>query len=107
MGDLLVSDAVQSAYADVLTAEACDALHALRSFDAQRLDVMAARLARRAARARDRRRITFLDANSIIPGTSMRVADARAGRFEGGIIPRDLERQWIQGTGPAAKPNST
>ena len=33
-------------------------------------------------------------------------SDARAGRFAGGSIPRDLERQWIQGTGPAARPRA-
>jgi malate synthase len=34
------------------------------------------------------------------------VQDARDGKFEGGEIPADLQCQWIQGTGPAAKPNS-
>jgi malate synthase len=34
------------------------------------------------------------------------VRDARAAKFEGTKIPRDLQRQWIQGTGPAAKPNA-
>jgi malate synthase len=34
------------------------------------------------------------------------VQDARDGKFEGAIIPDDLQRQWIQGTGPAAKPNA-
>ena len=33
-----------------------------------------------------------------------RVRDARAGNFTGGDIPHDLRRQWIQGTGPAARP---
>ncbi len=28
------------------------------------------------------------------------MADARAGRFDGSEIPADLQRQWIQGTGP-------
>ena len=32
--------------------------------------------------------------------------DARSGKFEGSAIPADLQRQWIQGTGPAAKPNA-
>jgi len=34
------------------------------------------------------------------------VADARSGNFDGAIIPPDLQRQWIQGTGPATKPRS-
>ena len=29
------------------------------------------------------------------------------GQFTGSDIPRDLQRQWIQGTGPAAKPRAT
>ena len=32
--------------------------------------------------------------------------DAREGKFVGAVIPADLQRQWIQGTGPAAKPNA-
>src|SRR5678815_681255 len=36
----------------------------------------------------------------------IRDRDARAGKFEGAIIPADLQRQWIQGTGPAAKPHA-
>src|SRR5690606_11050268 len=41
-----------------------------------------------------------------IPRTSITVADARAGRFTGSVIPDDLQRQWIQGTGPATRPNA-
>ena len=48
----------------------------------------------------------FLDANATIAGTSIRVQDARDGRFAGGEIPHDLQRQWIQGTGPAARPRA-
>ena len=33
-----------------------------------------------------------------------RFSDARAGNFIGSDIPHDLRRQWIQGTGPAARP---
>jgi malate synthase len=77
---------------------------ALAPFDDQRAAVMAARLDRRAARARDRQPITFLDPGAAIPGSGLSVADARAGRFTGSEIPPDLRRQWIQGTGPAARP---
>jgi malate synthase len=68
---------------------------------------MAARTERRRARARERRRIDFLDHAALIPRTSLRVADARAGKFDGGEIPPDLERQWIQGTGPATRPRAS
>ena len=97
---------VASQYADVLTPEAVAALDALAAFDADRRAVMAARIARRAARAGNRQRIAFLDPAATIPRTSVTVAQARRGDFVGSEIPRDLRRQWIQGTSPAAKPNS-
>src|SRR5262249_50173084 len=75
-------------------------------FDADRKALMAARIARRAARARNKQRIAFLDPQATIGRTRIKVQDARAGTFEGSEIPRDLQRQWIQGTGPAAKPNA-
>src|SRR6185369_15055870 len=37
----------------------------------------------------------------------IRVQDARDGNFEGSEIPADLKRQWIQGTGPAARPRAS
>jgi malate synthase len=97
---------LEKAYADVLTPEVVAALEALAGLDADRKAVMAARIERRAARARNKQRIAFLDPQATIPRTSIKVQDARAGRFLGSEIPRDLQRQWIQGTGPAAKPNA-
>ncbi len=91
-------------YADVYTPEVLRALEALAPLDARRRDRMAARTARRKQRAEQHERISFLDPASLIPGTSISVADARAGNFEGAVIPPDLQRQWIQGTGPATKP---
>src|SRR5262245_38324765 len=67
---------------------------------------MAARIERRAARARNRQRIAFLDPEATIARTNLKVQDARAGAFIGAAIPGDLQRQWIQGTGPASKPNA-
>src|SRR5262245_4250761 len=67
---------------------------------------MAARIERRAARARNKQRIAFLDPQAPIARTKLKVQDARAGAFIGAAIPKDLQRQWIQGTGPAAKPNA-
>lgn len=100
-------DHLLDAYADVYTPEARGAMEALESLDRDRRSVMAARIARRRTRAKERRHITFLDPESLIPRTEIRVRDARAGRFEGGTIPPDLERQWIQGTGPATKPHAS
>jgi malate synthase len=93
-------------YRDVYTPEACGALEALAKFDADRKSVMRARIARRARRIASRQRIEFLDPDSIIPRTRLRVQDARDGKFVGSAIPPDLQRQWIQGTGPAARPNA-
>src|ERR1043166_4411566 len=95
---------LESAYADVFTPEAVAALEALAGLDADRKAVMAARIGRRAARARNQQRIAFLDPQATIARTSIKVQDARAGVFLRAEIPQDLQRQWIQGTGPAAKP---
>lgn len=93
-------------YRDVYTDEVLTALSALASFNATVKEVMDARIKRRSERQRNRERIKFPDPQGVIPRTSIRVQDARDGRFEGSVIPRDLQRQWIQGTGPAAKPNA-
>jgi malate synthase len=105
MTALEIQSRVERAYQDVLTREALDALEVLAPLDADRKALMAARINRRLARARNRERITFPDPRSVIPRTGLTVADARAGRFVGSGIPADLRRQWIQGTGPAARPN--
>src|SRR5436190_17926433 len=104
---LEIRDKLESAYADVFSPEAVAALEALAGLDADRKAVMAARIERRAARARNKQRITFLDPNATIARTTIKVQDARAGAFTGAEIPKDLQRQWIQGTGPAAKPNAS
>jgi malate synthase len=93
-------------YADVFTPAVAAAIAALAPFDADRKAIMAARMERRAMRARNHERIAFLPADSMIPRTRISVADARAGRFKGSDIPPALQRQWIQGTGPAAKPHA-
>jgi malate synthase len=97
---------IREQYADILTAPAHAALEALAPLNRDRLAIMAARIARRRARAQNRRPIEFLDTDAVIPRTSLRVADARAGNFEGPAIPPDLQRQWIQGTGPATRPRT-
>src|SRR5215475_3520428 len=93
-------------YADVFTPEAVAALEALAGLDVDRKAVMAARIERRATRALNKQRIAFLDPQAAIARTRITVQDARAGAFTGGEIPSDLRRQWIQGTGPAAKPKA-
>jgi len=104
---LQISPAIESKYPDIFTSDVKAALEALAAFDADRKALMRARAERRARRANNRERITFLDPDATIGRTDIKVGDARAGRFAGSEIPKDLQRQWIQGTGPATKPHST
>src|SRR5687767_800412 len=96
----------KTAYADVLTPDAIRALESLAHFDADSKQLMTARIRRRKQRAAERRPIKFLDPGSTIGRTGIKVSDARDGRFTGSAIPRDLQRQWIQGTGPATRPGA-
>src|SRR5687767_6691943 len=75
-------------------------------FDADSKQLMTARIRRRAQRAAEHGRIKFLHPGSTIGRTAIKVRDARQGRFTGSAIPRDLQRQWIQGTGPATRPGA-
>ncbi|MBD2699819.1 malate synthase [Spirosoma sp. BT702] len=104
--DVTIRPHLQESYSDVYTPEALAALSALAPFNRRIKEVMDTRMKRRALRQQTKTRITFLDPDSVIPGTTIRVQDARDGKFEGAVIPADLQRQWIQGTGPAAKPNA-
>jgi malate synthase len=93
-------------YPDVLTPESIAMIAALAPLDAERKRLMRSRIDRRERRRRGREPITFLPLESAIGRTGISVSDARAGRFEGSDIPADLERQWIQGTGPATRPRA-
>jgi malate synthase len=106
-GRLLLRDGVKQHYPDVLTPAALDALEALAGFNRERQRIMRERIERRATRFREGRRIGFLDPAASIPRTALTVQQARAGKFDGSEIPHDLQRQWVQGTGPAAKPRAT
>ena len=105
--DLAIRNNLRTDYTDVLTPGVLDALEVLSGFNQTIKTVMQRRLELRAERAQGKRCITFLDPDSLIPRTGIKVQDAREGKFEGAPIPPDLQRQWIQGTGPAAKPNAS
>ena len=107
MASLEWREAVRRDYSDVWTPEAMAACEALAPLNRERLRLMAERIERRRQRAQEGRRIDFLDPESQIPGTEIRVQDARDGKFVGPAIPPDLARQWIQGTGPATRPGAT
>jgi malate synthase len=106
VGSLRLRAGVLDEYRDVLTPSALEAIAALAPLDARRRALMRSRIERRARRQRERERIDFLPADAIIGGTTIAVRDARAGQFDGGTIPGDLQRQWIQGTGPATRPRA-
>jgi malate synthase len=101
-----IRNAAHAAYADVYTPDVVAALRALAPLDDDRRAVMASRIARRRARAAGHERIAFLDPQATIARTNIRVQDARDGKFDGSEVPADLQRQWIQGTGPGAKPGA-
>ena len=103
---LQIRDSLKESYNDVYTESALGALGTLLHFNDDIKQVMDSRIKRRAARQKNQERIAFLDPQSLIPRTRIKVQDARDGKFEGSVIPADLQRQWIQGTGPAAKPNA-
>jgi isocitrate lyase len=103
---LLIRDNLLADYTDVYTPEAIAALEALAPFNREQKILMAKRIQLRARRFRDREPIGFLSPEGCIARTRIEVQDARDGRFEGSEIPADLQRQWIQGTGPATRPSA-
>ena len=100
-------DGLREKWPDLFTPEVIESLEALAPLNRDRRRLMEERIARRRERARANERIEFLDPDSRIGGTDILVEDARAGKFDGSEIPPDLQRQWIQGTGPAARPRAT
>ena len=103
---IIIRDHLTEKYADVYTPFVLSALNHMAQFNKELKSLMKKRMDKRLQRGINKERIHFLDESSHIPGTSIRVGDARAGKFEGAEIPNDLQRQWIQGTGPGAKPNA-
>ena len=106
MSSIRINGNLKEIYSDIYTTEALEALSFLAHFNKKIKAAMTERIKRRKERQIQKTSISFLDAESFIPGTSIKVQDARDGKFEGAVIPADLRRQWIQGTGPAAKPNA-
>jgi len=102
-----ISRTALDGYPDVYTPGALATLEALAPLDGRRLELMDSRIDRRRRRAAEGEHLGFLPETAVIDGTTITVADARAGRFEGAVIPQDLQRQWIQGTGPATKPRAS
>jgi malate synthase len=104
---LEVRGTLETEFADVLTPAAMAALEHLAPFDRDRKKLMDERIERRRRRAESKERIGFLDPDALIGRTTITVREARDGQFTGSEIPPDLQRQWIQGTGPASRPHAT
>jgi len=104
---LVYRNGVLKAYPEVYTPAALEALEVLTPLNRDRRELMSRRILRRLRRERGRQRLAFLDPEALILRTGIRVQDARDGNFEGSEIPADLKRQWIQGTGPVARPRAS
>ena len=107
MTSLQIRDNLEQTYSDVFTPEVLSTLSYLSDLNNERLAIMKKRMERRQKRAENLEMINFLNPDDKIDGTDLTVQDARSGRFIGPEIPADLQCQWIQGTGPGAKPNTT
>jgi malate synthase len=104
--ELQIRDNLAEDYSDIYTPEALAALTFLAQFNDEQKRLMHERTLLRALRIKEGLPLAFLAPETEIKGTGIRVQDARDGRFAGPVIPPDLQRQWLQGTGPAARPNS-
>lgn len=106
MSEILIPPATLNSYPDVYTAEVLQALEALAPFNSPQMKLMEQRNQRRRERISQNQALDFLPVTAAIGSSGLTVADVRKGNFVGSEIPHDLRRQWIQGTGPAAKPGA-
>ncbi|MEP1789747.1 malate synthase [Reichenbachiella sp.] len=94
------------AFPDIYTDEVLGALEAMAPFNEKQKALMEERNQRRAKRIANKELPKFLSDDDRIGSEQLLVSDIRSGNFECSTIPDDLQKQWIQGTGPAAKPNA-
>lgn len=106
MSQLYINPERLLAYADLYTDQVLKALEVLAPLNKLQKDLMDKRNQRRALRIKQKKTPGFLAENDCIGPDNLRVADIRLGDFECSKIPHDLQKQWIQGTGPAAKPHA-
>ncbi|MEX0883783.1 MAG: malate synthase, partial [Cyclobacteriaceae bacterium] len=104
--NIIIRDHLEEKYQEIFTPEVLEAFRIMTPFNDQVKKLMDIRMRRRQERKQKEKRIDFLNPETNIAGTDINVQDARDGKFEGGEVPKDLQRQWIQGTGPGAKPNA-
>ena len=94
--NLQIRDDLAKKYSAVYTPEALAALSFMSQHNAERNRLMSERTQRRAARIKAKEPITFLNAESEMKGTGIKVQDARDGKFVGAVIPQDLQRQIVR-----------
>jgi malate synthase len=105
MSKIVISKEKFLQYRDVYTPEVLNALQSLSWLNAAQKALMEKRNKRRQERVNGKLNIDFLPDSASVNG-SLTVSEIRKGNFKCSEIPHDLKRQWIQGTGPGAKPNT-
>ncbi|MEO9803808.1 MAG: malate synthase [Reichenbachiella sp.] len=106
MSQLYINPDRLLAFPDIYTDEVLGALEAMAPFNEKQKALMEERNQRRAKRIANKELPKFLSDDDRIGSEQLLVSDIRSGNFECSTIPDDLQKQWIQGTGPAAKPNA-
>lgn len=106
MSAIFISPKSLKQFPDIYTEEAIKALNVLAPLNVEQAALMQLRNQRRQSRIKNNSQLGFLPGDVKIPGTGKTVDEIRNGDFECGIVPHDLKCQWIQGTGPAARPNA-
>ncbi len=107
MNKIHIEAKLKDEFGDILTPEVLKALVEMSVHNDKIHDLMQQRMNRRKQRIKNGEVISFLDPKSTIAGTDLLVWKVRKGNFEGAEIPEDLQCQWIQGTGPAARPGAS
>ncbi|WP_020531271.1 hypothetical protein [Flexithrix dorotheae] len=106
MAQLIVSQNKLQSYTDIYTKEAFQALEVMCHLNKEQKQLMEKRNKRRFQRTANNLSIDFLGEIERIGDLKETAGQIRKGEFDCSEIPDDLKRQWIQGTGPAAKPNA-
>ena len=81
MADIQIRDHLDRDYPDVYTPEVLTALSSLSELNHDRLAIMRKRMDRRTERGEKQQPLNFLSPDDYIPRTSIRVQDARDGKF--------------------------
>lgn len=81
--NLIVRNNLHESYSDIHKPEAVSVLSLFARFNRDIKEVMVFRIKRKAVRQQQIKRIKFLDSESFIPRTGIKVQDVRDGNFDG------------------------